>query len=283
MAVAAGYDNRRGVPYLDVNGIRTYYEISGDGEPLVLLHNDAMSVDVWRRLLPHLATERRAIAYDRRGHGKSGVPPADASYTVEVLAEDLRALLDELGIPAADLFGCSGGASTALGFALAYPERARRLILAEPPILGLRRDHPIDTAGLNGERIARILKEDGVAAGLDYWFRCVLPPSTAAALLRSRYRRLLLSRPPWIIEGIVRSAEAFNPTRRLADVRQPVLLIVGGDTHRHFSSVVEVLAAHLPNARLLILPGVAHATLLEPSDTLVGAVREFLRGDKPMR
>ncbi len=283
MAVLAGYDNRRGVAFLDVNGIRTYYEITGDGEPLVLLHNDAMSVEVWRRLLPHLAAEHRAIAYDRRGHGKSGVPPPDASYSVEVLAEDLRALLDGLGISEVDLFGCSGGASTALGFAIVYPKRARRLILAEPPILGLQRDHPIDTAGLNGDTIARILKEDGVAAGLDYWFRCVLPPSTAAALLRSRYRRLLLSRPPWIIEGIVRSAEAFNPTRRLADVRQPVLLIVGGDTHRHFSSVVEVLAAHLPNARLLILPGVAHATLLEPSDTLVGAVREFLRGDKPMR
>lgn len=271
------------MPFIQVNGINTYYETAGDGEPLVLLHNDAMSVDVWRRLLPHLAAGRRLIAYDRRGHGQSAIPPPQAPYTVETLAEDLRALLDGLGIPRADLFGCSGGASTALRFALAYPERPRRLILAEPPILGLQRDHPIDTAGLNGETIARILREEGVAAGLEYWFGRILPPARVAALLRSRYRSLLLSRPPWIIEGIIRSAEAFNPAAHLADVRQPVLLIVGEKTHRQFSSVAEVLAAQLPNVRRVILPGVEHATLLEPSGTLLSAVREFLRSDDPAR
>lgn len=265
------------MPFIQANSINTYYETAGDGEPLVLLHNDAMSLEVWRRLLPHLAARCRVIAYDRRGHGQSEVPPREAPYTVEVLADDLRALLDGLGIPAVDLFGCSGGAITALGFALAYPERARRLILAEPPMLGLRRDHPIDTAGLSGETIARIMQERGVAAGLDYWFRCVLPPARVQNLFRSRYRPLLLSRPSWIIEKIVRSAEAFNPAARLAEVRQPTLLIAGEKTHRHFSTVVEVLAAHLPTARLLILPGVEHATLLEPSDMLLVAVREFLR------
>jgi 2-succinyl-6-hydroxy-2,4-cyclohexadiene-1-carboxylate synthase len=271
------------MPFIQANGINTYYETAGEGEPLVLLHNDAMSVDVWRRLLPHLAAARRIIAYDRRGHGQSAIPPSEAPYTVETLAEDLRALLDELGISRANLFGCSGGASTALGFALAHPERARRLILAEPPILGLQRDHPIDTAGLDGETIARILQEEGVAAGLKYWFGRILPPARVAALLRSRYRPLLLSRPPWIIEGIIRSAEAFNPTARLADVRQPVLLIVGEKTHRQFSSVAEVLAAQLPNVRRLVLPGVEHATLLEPSDMLLSAVREFLRSEEPAR
>jgi 3-oxoadipate enol-lactonase len=269
------------VPFIQANGINTYYETIGDGEPLVLLHNDAMSLDVWRRLLPHLASERQVIAYDRRGHGQSEIPPREAPYTVEVLAEDLRALLDGLRISIVDLFGCSGGAMTALGFALAYPERAQRLILAEPPILGLQQDHPIDTAGLSGETIARIIRERGVAAGVDYWFGCVLSPARVEMLLRSRYRPLLLSRPSWIIEGIVRSAEAFNPTARLAEVRQPALLIVGEKTHRHFSSVAEVLAAHLPTARLLILPGTEHATLLEPSDTLVSAVRAFLEGDEP--
>lgn len=269
------------MPFLNANGIRTYYETSGDGEPLVLLHNDAMSLEVWRRLLPHLAAGRRVIAYDRRGHGKSEVPPAEAPFTVEVLAEDLRGLLDGLGVRRVNLFGCSGGATTALGFALAHPERARRLILAEPPILGLQQDHPIDTAGLSGETVARILREAGVAAGLDYWFRCVLPPARATAFLRSRNRSLLLSRPPWIIEGIIRSAEAFNPTARLADVRQPVLLIVGEKTHRHFSSVAEILAARLPDVRRLVLPGVEHATLLEPSETLLSAVRTFLATEDP--
>lgn len=279
LANAPACDIRRIMPFIQVNGIHTYYETVGEGEPLVLLHNDAMSLEVWRRLLPHLAAGRRIIAYDRRGHGKSEVPPAEAPYTVEALAEDLRGLLDGLGIEVADLFGCSGGATTALAFALAHPERARRLILAEPPILGLQRDHPIDTAGLSGETVARILREAGVAAGLDYWFRCVLPPARATALLRSRNRSLLLSRPPWIIEGIIRSAEAFNPTARLAEVRQPVLLIVGEKTHRHFFSVAEVLTAYLPDVRRLVLPGVEHATLLLPTEALLSGVRTFLAAE----
>ncbi len=270
------------MPFIQVNGLDNHYEIAGEGEPLVLLHHDAMSVEVWRRLRPHLEAQRRVIAYDRRGHGRSAIPPPEAAYTVEVLAEDLRGLLDGLGIQVADLFGCSGGASTALAFALAHPERARRLILAEPPILGLQRDHPIDTAGLSGETMARLLREQGVAAALDYWFGCVLPPARAAALLRSRYRPLLLSRPPWILEGIIRAAEAFNPSARLAEVRQPVLLIVGEKTHRHFLSVAEVLTARLPVLRRLVLPGAEHATLLEPSEALLSAVGSFLGGaDSP--
>jgi pimeloyl-ACP methyl ester carboxylesterase len=264
------------MPFARINGIQTYYETAGAGEPLVLLHNDALSLDVWRRLLSHLAAGHRILAYDRRGHGKSQIPPAEAPYTVEVLVEDLRALLDALALTRADLFGCSGGAITALGFALAYPDRVQRLILAEPPMLGLQQDHAIDTAGLRGDTIARIMGEHDVAAGLDYWFRCVLPPARARALLRSRHRALLLSRPSWIIEGIVRSAEAFNPAARLATVRQPVLLVVGQNTHRHFSSVIEVLAAHLPHARRLVLPGADHSTLLDPSDALLSPVRAFL-------
>ncbi len=270
------------MPVARINGILTYYEDIGSGEPLVLLHNDGLSLEVWRRLLPYFAANRRAIPYDRRGHGRSGIPAAEEPYSVEVLAEDLKGLLNALDLGRVDLFGCSGGAITALAFALACPERVRRMILAEPPMLGLQQEHPIDTAGLCGQTIARLMREGGVAAGLEYWFRCLLPPTRAKALLRSRYRSLLLSRPPWIIEGIVRSAEAFNPTARLATVRRPVLLVVGQETHRHFSSVVDVLAALLPEARRLVLPGVEHSTLLEPSDTLVSAVRAFLKsGDPP--
>ena len=86
------------MPLIRANGINTYYEEAGSGKPLVLLHNDAMSLEVWRRLRPHLQQDHRLIAYDRRGHGKSETPPREARYTVEGLAEDLRALLDGLEI-----------------------------------------------------------------------------------------------------------------------------------------------------------------------------------------
>lgn len=270
------------MPIAKTNGILTYYETAGSGDPLVLLHNDALSLGVWRHLLPYLSRDRRVIAYDRRGHGESQIPSPEAPYTVEVLAEDLRGLLEGLETPSVDLFGCSGGANAALAFTLAHPERVRRLILAEPPIIGLRQDHPIDTADLKSDTIARIMRGQGVEAGLDYWFRAVLSPEQSKTLLRGRYRPLLLSRPAWLIEKIIRSAELFNPTARLATVRQPVLLLLGEKTHPQFSGVINVLERHLPNARRLVLPGVNHAGLLLPSEILRSAVRAFLAGQGPL-
>ena len=209
------------------------------------------------------------------------MPPQEAPYTAEVLAEDLRALLDGVKIPRTDVFGYSGGAIPALAFALAYPKRVRRMILAEPPILGLRRNHPIDTGGLSGDGIARILEECGVAAALENWFQRVLSPPKASALLRSRHRKLLLSRAPWISEGIIRSAEAFNPNASLVRVCQPVLLIQGQNTHRHFSSVIDVLAVRLPHARRLVLPGREHVDLLKPSPRLLTSLQDFLHSESP--
>ena len=62
------------MPFATTNDITTYYETCGGGAPLVLLHNDALSLGIWQRLLPHLAVSCRLIAYDRRGHGQSETP-----------------------------------------------------------------------------------------------------------------------------------------------------------------------------------------------------------------
>lgn len=264
------------MPFASTNGITTYYETCGGGAPLVLLHNDALSFGVWQRLLPHLAAYCWLIAYDRRGHGQSEIPSPETPYTVEVLADDLRALLDVLAVRSVRLFGCSGGANVALAFTLAHPDRVSHLILAEPPIMGLRHDPPIDTAGLSSDTAARIMREQDLEAGLDYWFRAVLSPAKARALLRGHYRPLLLSRPTWLIQAILRSAERFDPGPRLSEVRQPVLLLQGGKTHRLFSGVMDILESRLPRARRLVLPGVDHAGLLAPSETLLTPVQSFL-------
>jgi len=264
------------MPFATTNGISTYYESWGAGEPLLLLHNDALSLAVWRRLLPHLAARWRVIVYDRRGHGQSGNPSREAPYTVEVLAEDLRTLMDVLGLQTTRLFGCSGGANAALAFTLALPKRVSHLILAEPPIMGLQHDYALDTGGLSSDTVARIMQEQDVEAGLEYWFRAVLSPAKAAALVRGRYRTLLLSRPAWLIQAILRSSEAFDPGPRLSEVRQPVLLLQGGKTHPLFSGVMDVLESRLPRARRLVLPGVDHAGLLAPSELLLSVVQSFL-------
>lgn len=114
-----------------VNGIRMYYEIHGrgDGVPLVLLPGGGSTIEsTFGMILPCLAGQRRVIALDERGHGRSS--DRDEPFRFETSADDVAALLDQLGIERADVFGWSNGGSIALQLAVRHPERVRKLVFA---------------------------------------------------------------------------------------------------------------------------------------------------------
>lgn len=116
-----------------VEGGDIAYDVSGSGPPLVLLHGGRMDRSMWDALMSHLAARHRVVRWDARGHGASTAPAAPGADT----AEDLRLLLDSLGIRRAAIAGFSMGSGTAAHFVLRYPERVSRLIListsAPPP------------------------------------------------------------------------------------------------------------------------------------------------------
>src|SRR5439155_1074430 len=108
-----------------------FYEVSGTGEAVVLIH--AFSVDrrMWDPQVAALENRFRVIRYDLRGHGKSASPSAPYANH-----DDLRSVLDALGVNRATLIGLSAGAEVATDFALAYPDRVARLIVASPGLSG---------------------------------------------------------------------------------------------------------------------------------------------------
>ena len=108
-----------------------YYEVHGTGRPLVLIHGGNLDAGMWDEDVPVLAKTFRVVTYDVRPYGRSG--PATPDYAWH---EDLRALLDHLKIERADLVGLSLGARLAINFALAYPSRVDRLVLAGPGVDG---------------------------------------------------------------------------------------------------------------------------------------------------
>src|SRR5262245_9458423 len=116
------------------DGVDIAYLDEGEGEPMVLVHGFASTKDVnwvnpgWISTLTRAG--RRAIALDNRGHGASGKLYDPAAYHSAVMAEDVRALLDHLGIPRADVMGYSMGARISAFLALAHPERVRSVVLA---------------------------------------------------------------------------------------------------------------------------------------------------------
>ena len=113
--------------HVPVNGVNYYYEIHGQGEPLLLLHGGLGSIDMFRPVLPTLAKGRRLIAVDLHGHGRTTL--GDRPISLVDMGEDMAAILNKLGTAQVDVFGYSLGGGVALRLAVQHPEMVRRLAL----------------------------------------------------------------------------------------------------------------------------------------------------------
>lgn len=127
------------MPTADVNGISIYYELHGDGYPLLLIGGLGTDVTVLAYAIERLARRYRVIALDNRGVGRSGMP--DAPYTIDLMAADVVALMDRLAIPKAHVMGVSMGGRIALEVAMTHPERVDGLVLVSTSAAGRGRVH----------------------------------------------------------------------------------------------------------------------------------------------
>src|SRR5881398_2067599 len=113
--------------YAPVNGLRMYYEIHGEGRPLILLHGAYMTIDTMGPILPGLAETRQVIAAEQQAHGHTA--DVDRPLTYEQMADDTAALARHLEIDNADVFGYSMGGGVALQLAIRHPSLVRKLVL----------------------------------------------------------------------------------------------------------------------------------------------------------
>ena len=118
------------MPKAPVNGIQLYYESTGEGFPLVLAHEFAGDFRSWEPQVRYFSRYYRVITYNARGYPPSDVPSDEDAYSQEMAVEDLRGLLEHLGIELAHIGGLSMGGTLALNFGLTYPEMAKSLIIA---------------------------------------------------------------------------------------------------------------------------------------------------------
>ena len=122
--------------HLPVNGVNYYYEIHGQGEPLLLLHGGLGSIDMFGPVLPKLAETRQVIAVDLHGHGRTDL--GDRTISLLDMGDDMAAILDKLGYKQVDVMGYSLGAGVAFRLAVQHPASVRRLVLASPALLAGR-------------------------------------------------------------------------------------------------------------------------------------------------
>ena len=120
------------MPTVKTNGITTHYEISGKGQPLVLIHGVSFDHKMWQPQISYFSKKYRVLAYDVRGHGQT--ESSDGDYSADLLANDLKALLDNLNIQKPIVCGLSMGGLIAKMFAVRYPTQLSALIIADSAV-----------------------------------------------------------------------------------------------------------------------------------------------------
>lgn len=223
--------------------IALYYTERGEGDPLVLLHGNGESHHYFAKQMEFFSATRRVIAVDTRGHGAS--PRGTAPFTIDQFALDLREFLDKLGLERVDLLGFSDGGNIALTFALAHPERLRRLVLngANLNTVGVKRSTqlPIEL----GYRMARLAaKRDSRA-------------------VRNMEMLGLMVDQPNIDPSSLRTLEV--PT-----------LVIAGTRDLIRAAHTRLIAESLPNGELVLIPG-NHFIAAKNPEPFNAAVDEFLR------
>jgi 3-oxoadipate enol-lactonase len=258
--------------YLDLDGTRLYYEVHGDGSPVVLAHGGGGSHLSWWQQVPELARTHCVITYDHRGFGLSTVDPSAAGPTVDLWrhVDDLEALLDALGIERASLVGQSMGGLTVGGLATTRPARASAVVICSswggirtPEVadwcLELSRAAPSTRAGLFHPTFAERHPE------LQFLYREI------AALTSTRTEQLtagLRAIGAFAIDGSV-----------LTNERIPTLFIAGEADG--LALVMRCVAASLPHARFEIIEEAGHSAYFERPHVFNDLVRRFLIEDEP--
>lgn len=244
-----------------------FYEVSGSGEAVVFIH--AFSVDrrMWAPQIAEFEGRFRVIRYDLRGHGRSVAPTGP--YTGY---DDLRVLLDTLGVARATLVGLSAGAELAINFAIAHPDRVARLVVAAPGLGGyavppLPWATPVFEAAAAGdaERAAKLWAATPIMA-----MRTNLDAAeTVTALVMENWRL-------WTYR---RTEQPLSPPAidRLAEIACPALIIVGDEDLPHIHDIARLLADRIADATLVTIPGAGHIPNLDTPSDFNDAVTAFLR------
>ncbi len=259
--------------FLETNGARIYYEVEGEGEPVVLIHAGIANLRMWDDQVPALADAYRVIRYDTRGFGRT--EGEDVSFSNRA---DIAALLDHLGETSAHIVGVSRAGQIALDFTLEFPERVRSLVVANGGVSGY--DSPDDDASqfAQAEQWEEAKDWDRLAEWeTHFWVNGPnQPPDRVPAAVRERVHDWILTN--YRAEKVYGRPQVLEPPAagRLGEVRIPLLVISGTADEAGTQAAMRHLASKVSGARLEVFEGAAHMVNLEQPERFNRVLREFL-------
>jgi len=278
------------MPKVSVNGIKFHYWRVGNGPDIVMLHGLFSNLAAWHlKVVPELRREYRVMTYDLRGHGYSDMPPM--GYSTHDMAEDLRGILEALGIERVHLVGHSLGADIAFHFSLLYPHSVVKMVAIEAGLPELMRLYKQDKDWEGWAYWANMLEQlAGIKVPREKWhdvefmLRASLDVPYVFGLARGLPRKkepiLRLMTTTTIMQDypdVVGDLTVEN----LAKIPHPTLLVY--DANSPYLRSYAVLRDRLVNCSPVLLPNseTRHFSPLEQPDLLLAHIKTFLRPDEP--
>lgn len=269
------------MPYAVLGGIRTHYEIAGEGDPVLLINGLSAPAAHWALQVRALAERFRVVTFDNRGVGETDLPP-EPVYTMARMADDAAALLRHLRISRAHVLGASMGGTIAMELALRHPRRVSSLVLACTwAQADARFLHTVESWIALSYRVP-----------IDERYRHVLHPWVFSPRFLARkedveraFQRTMAyphQTKPEAVERQARGILAWNGTRvkRLGAIKVPTLILVGKDDILTPPAFSRALVKLIRGSRLTVLPG-GHAFFIEEAERFNQAVIRFLTRARP--
>ncbi|MFF1560376.1 alpha/beta fold hydrolase [Streptomyces sp. NPDC058279] len=264
------------MPRARVNGVELFYEVTGKGDPLVLVHGSWVDHHSWDAVALRLAESYRVLVYDRRGHSRSERPPGQGTRTQD--EDDLAALIETLDLAPAHVAGSSFGGSIALGLATRRPDLFRSLAAHEPPLPGLvEGDQEAQAARLRLDAVfADIRGGDHEAAARRFVEEVVSGPGEWDRVPESVRETFIANAPTFLDEQSDPAWALVDLPRLAAGYTGPALLTTGSEGMPWFPGIVATLAKALRGARVVTLEGAGHVPHLTHPDAYVDTLTAFL-------
>lgn len=267
--------------FAEVNNTRLYYEVAGEGHPLVLIHGGLVDHHLWDEQFPVFAQHFKVVRYDMRGFGQSGlVKTGDAPYSMR---GDLHALLQHLGIEKTYVMGLSMGGGMAIDFTLEYPEMVDALIPVAAGMSGFESEEDFKAEEQLEVEINAALTSGDKARAVELLLRMWTDgpdraPEQTDSTVREKVRGMTTRN-----FNRADDSDAPNPLQleqpaagRLSDIHVPTLIIIGDQDVRSILVIADALEKGIPNAKKVIIPNTAHHLNMEKPEEFNRIVLDFL-------
>ncbi|NMN35024.1 alpha/beta fold hydrolase [Pedobacter sp. SG918] len=253
--------------YAPVNGLKVYYEVYGEGKPLVLLHGAFMTIETnWGQLIPELSKTRKVIAVELQGHGHT--PFSDRKLDQATLASDVEGVMNHLKVDSADVVGYSMGGSIAYKLTIQSPKRVKKLVI-----------------------ISSTYKSTGWRPEIADAFKNMKPEMFANTPMKTAYDAIAPDKTKWtkfVEKMIVFAGTPFDMgDANIAKITSPVLIIAGDNDGLDKIELIKTYQllggdkfadmGEMPKSHLAIVPAQGHVSLMMQTKTISAYLNDFLK------